>query len=258
MQFDKEAILKALKEDESFRYAVLGLLGIDKILQSIDENTKAIRALQEQVKSLDTRFIALQEQVRSLQEQVKSLQEQFIALQEQVKALQAQFVTLQEQVKSLQEQVRTLQAQFVSLEAQVNEHTKAIRELAIRINALGTRWGVVTEEAFRDSIKYLVEDLLKTYKVSKWVYYDAEGIVYGYPSLVDVDVLIRDTEHILVEFKSYVDRADVTELYRIGQLYEKANGIKPRLLMVASAIRRRAKELADQLGIACRGSVLDY
>ncbi|MEM1637251.1 MAG: DUF3782 domain-containing protein [Pyrobaculum sp.] len=209
MAFNKEAFLKALREDEEFRYAVLGLLGIDKILQSIDENTKAIKSLQEQV-------------------------------------------------KTLQKQVRTLQVQ-VSKHAKILEkHTKAIAELTSKINALGTRWGIVSEEAFRESIKYLVEDLLKAYKVSKWTYYDKDGTVYGHPSYVEVDVLVRDNEHILVEFKSYADKPDVAELYRIGQLYEKVSGVKPRLLIVASAIRKRAKELADQLEVECRGAVLDY
>ncbi|MEM1597804.1 MAG: DUF3782 domain-containing protein [Pyrobaculum sp.] len=209
MAFNKEAFLKALREDEEFRYAVLGLLGIDKILQSIDENTKAIKSLQEQV-------------------------------------------------KTLQKQVRTLQVQ-VSKHAKILErHTKAIVELTSKINALGTRWGVVSEEAFRESIKYLVEDLLRAYKVSRWTYFDKDGAVYGHPSYVEVDVLVRDNEHVLVEFKSYADKPDVAELYRIGKLYEKVSGVKPRLLIVASAIRKRAKELADQLEVECRGAVLDY
>jgi len=59
----------------------------------------------------------------------------------------------------------------------------------------------------------LVEDLLGAYKAKKWTYYDAEGLVYGHPSVVEADLLVRDGEHILVEFKSSADRADVGELY---------------------------------------------
>ena len=205
----KEEFLKLLREDVEFRYAVLGLLGIDEILRRIDDNTSAIRKLQEEVKSL------------------------------------------QEQVKSLQEQV----AKHSKV---LEEHSLAIRELVSKIHALGTRWGLVTEETFRESIKYLIEDLLKVYRVEKWIWYDSEGFVYGYPSWVEVDVLVRNSEHILVEFKSYADRSDISELYRIGQLYEKVTKIKPKLLIVASAIRKRAKELADKLGIECRGEILEY
>ena len=306
-QFRKEEFLRALREDEEFRYAVLGLLGIEKVLQSIEENTRAIRELQGQVKTLQEQVVSLQAQMAGLQQQVnentrairelqvqvnehtkaiKALQEQVVALQQQVnehtkaiKELQQQvnehtkaIKELQQQVnehtraiKELQQQVsehtkaiKELQEQVKVLQEQAIEHARAIRELASRIDALGARWGVVTEEAFRSSIKYLVEDLLKEYKVGKWTYFDSDGFVYGRPSVVDVDVLVRDGEHIVVEFKSYADRADIGELYRIGQLYEKINGVKPKLLLVASAIRKRAKELADELGIAYRGTTLEY
>ncbi len=41
-----------LREDVEFRYAVMGLLGIEEILRKISENTQAIRDLQKQVRDL--------------------------------------------------------------------------------------------------------------------------------------------------------------------------------------------------------------
>ncbi len=212
----REEFLKLLREDAEFRYAVLGLLGIEEVLKRIDENTGAIKSLQEQVAEHGRIIKGLQEQVGALVEQVAR-------------------------------HGRILE-----------EHSLAVRELTSRIHALGTRWGLVTEETFRESIKYLIEDLLKAYKVEKWIWYDGEGLVYGHPSWVEIDVLIRDGEHILVEFKSHADKSDMGELYRIGQLYEKTMKTKPKLLMVAPAIRKRAKELADKMGIEYRGEILEY
>ncbi len=212
----REEFLKLLREDAEFRYAVLGLLGIDEVLRRIDENTGAIKSLQEQVAE-HSRII-----------------------------------------KGLQEQVGVLVEQVARHGRILEEHSLAVRELASKIHALGTRWGLVTEETFRESIKYLIEDLLRAYKVEKWIWYDSEGLVYGHPSWVEIDVLIRDGEHILVEFKSTADKSDMGELYRIGQLYEKATKTKPKLLMVAPAIRKRAKELADNMGIEYRGEILEY
>jgi hypothetical protein len=150
---------------------------------------------------------------------------------------------LQEAVKGLQEAVKGLQ--------------EAVRDLSVRVDAIGVRYGVVTEEAFRSSIKYLVEDLLKLYKVERWVYYDSEGLVYGRPSVVEVDVFIRDREHVLVEYKAHADRSDVAELGNIGRLYERVTGVKPRLLLVAPTIRMRARSLAGELGVELRGSIVD-
>jgi hypothetical protein len=56
---------------------------------------------------------------------------------------------------------------------------------------------------------------------------DEEGVVYGYPAVVGVDIVVRDRWHILVEVRSGVSRADVAELYRLGRLYEKIHGVGP-------------------------------
>ncbi|MET1159499.1 MAG: hypothetical protein ABWW65_00925 [Thermoprotei archaeon] len=69
--------------------------------------------------------------------------------------------------------------------------------------------------------------------------------MYGHPSIIDVDVLVRDKEHIIVEYKAHADRSDVAGIHRIAQLYEKIKKIKPKALIVAPTITRRAKELAE-------------
>ena len=225
----KEEFLKLLREDVEFRYAVIGIIGLEEVIRRIDKNTEAILNLQEQV-------VKHSEVIRALQEQVKTLQGQVV---ESTKAI----LRLQEQVARHSEAILSLQ--------------RSIEKMVSSIQAIGTRYGVFTEEAFRESIKYLIGDLLKEYKVEKWIYYDEKGVVYGHPAIVEVDVLIKDREHILVGYKASTDRADVAELYRIGKLYEEVKGIRPRLLIVSPGIRKRAKELADELGIELRGNVLE-
>ena len=232
----KQEFLKLLKEDTEFRYAVLGYLGLDTIVKSIE-------SLQRQFREFQKEILALQKQVAEHSKAIRSLQEQ-------VKALQ-------EQVKILQEQVKNLQVEVKRHGEILEKHTHAIEKLTATINAIDTRYGVLTEEAFRESIKYLVQDLLKEYNVIKWTYYDEEGLVYAHPAVIDVDVLIRDKEHIIVEYKASVDKSDAAELYRIGKLYEKITKVKPKLLIVSPAIRKRAKELADKLKIECRGKILE-
>jgi len=211
----REELLRLLKEDEEFRYAVAGLLGFEEILKRIDKNTEAILKLQEQVAMYS----------RVIEEHTRA-------------------------IRSLQEQV----AEHSRI---IEEHSKAIEKLASSIQAIGMRYGVFSEEAFRAGLRHLVEDLLQVYRVDKWIYYDKNGIVYGHPSIVEVDMLVRDKEYILVEYKSMADRSDVAELYRIGKLFGEEEKIKPKLLMVVASIRKRAKELADTLGIEVRGQILD-
>ncbi|MDM7274603.1 MAG: DUF3782 domain-containing protein [Thermoprotei archaeon] len=159
------------------------------------------------------------------------MQKQFVVMQEQIAGLQKQFVALQEQVAGLQQQMVKLSG---------------------TIAALGMRYGVLTEEVFREAVRYLVEDLLKAYRVESWTYYDKDGRVFNAPSIVDVDVLVRDEEHVLVEYKAHIDRGDVAELFKIGELYAEVRKVKPKLLIVGPTATSRALKLAEELKVDVR------
>ena len=113
---------------------------------------------------------------------------------------------------------------------------------------LGARWGLLAEESFRAGVVGVVERYFGG-RVERWTHYDEEGFVFGFPSLVEVDMVISDKEHILVEIKSSVSRADVYEFWKVGQLYERIKGVKPRLAIVSPFVREEAKKLAKKLGI---------
>jgi hypothetical protein len=86
-------------------------------------------------------------------------------------------------------------------------------------------------------------------KVEKWVYYDSSGEVYGKPGVIEVDMVIKDGEHVLIEVKSSISRGDVYEFWRISELYKKVTGSIPRLVMVSPYVDGKARELAESLGI---------
>jgi len=87
------------------------------------------------------------------------------------------------------------------------------------LTAIAHRYGVLTEADFRDAMKYVIEETLKVAKAEKWIYEDKEGSVYGYPAVIEVDLVVKDKEHILVGIKSRVAKGDIAELYRISKLY---------------------------------------
>lgn len=51
------------------------------------------------------------------------------------------------------------------------------------LDALGARWGLMAESAFREGLKGVLE---KEYglAVEKWTAFDDEGVVYGLPGVV--------------------------------------------------------------------------
>ena len=124
-----------------------------------------------------------------------------------------------------------------------------MRETRRVVLVIAHRFGVLTEEAFREAMRFVVEEVFGVAKVEKWVYRDEDGFVYGYPSVVEVDVLVRDGEHVLLEIKSRVSKADVSEAYRIGKLYERVEGRKPRVALLGGFIDPEARRLAKRLGV---------
>ena len=157
---------------------------------------------------------------------------------EEIKRLREDFNRQQRQIEGLMEEIKRLREDFNRLS----------ERLDFKISALGARWGLMSERAFREGLRLIVEKYFGG-TVRRWVYYDERGFVYGKPSEIDVDVLVRDKEHLLIEVKAHVDKGDVAEFYRKGLLYEEVNGVRPRLIIISPFVRQRAMSLAAKLGI---------
>jgi hypothetical protein len=172
----KSRILRLLREDEEFRYAVAGLIGLEEILKRLDRH-------------------------------------------------EAELVKLREDM------IRGFEL--------VERH----------ISALGARWGLMAEDAFRESLRGLLEKELG-FRIERWRAYDDMGIVFGYPSEVEVDVTVSDEKLILIEVSSHVRASDVLQFKRKAELYERKTGRRlDRLIMVMPYIDEKALEAAKQLGI---------
>ncbi|WP_148682853.1 PD-(D/E)XK nuclease family protein [Pyrobaculum ferrireducens] len=127
-----------------------------------------------------------------------------------------------------------------------------IRKLSIQITALGARWGVWSEEAFREGVRELLREA--GYVVERWTYFDDKGQIYGYPSEVELDVVVKNGVTILVEITSAVRRGDLPYVKRKVELYEKVSGRRvERVLLVSPFIHDKnpdfVRALARSLGI---------
>ncbi len=112
------------------------------------------------------------------------------------------------------------------------------RILQIRLDALGARWGLLNEEAFREGVRSILREA--GFKVDKWIYMDEKGVVYGHPSTIDLDILIRNNTVIAVEITSSIRRGDYIYVKRKAELYEKVEGRKPaKIIMVTPYIDDR-------------------
>ena len=148
------------------------------------------------------------------------------------------------EIKLLRQESNKRMEQFEqSMKELRQDFNKRMEQFDIKLSALGRRWGYGTEAAIRNALKGLYEEKFKV-KVERWEYYDSEGLVFGAPSMIDVDVAITNSEHTLIEIKAHVGKSDVAELLRIGELYEKVTKVKPSLVFITPFIDDKALDFA--------------
>ena len=204
-------MLRLLKEDEEFRYAVAGYLGLSEILKKMSE----------------------------LEERMDKHFEELVRLREDMNELKKETNLLREETNNLRMETNRLREDMML----------GFEKLDRRISALGARWGIESESSFRNGLKGIIEKELN-YKVEQIKVYDSEGIVYGYPSEIEIDLSIYNEKIILVEVSSHVRRSDVSAFKRKATLYEKLVKKKvDRLVFITPFIDESAKADCKKLGI---------
>ncbi|MEM1653230.1 MAG: DUF3782 domain-containing protein [Ignisphaera sp.] len=225
----KSEFLRLLKEDEEFRYAIAGLIGFGEVLKRLDRHEEELKRLREDF------LVFVKEQEKRWEENNRRWEENNKRWEEAYKRFEA-----------IENELRALREDFNRLHESV---TMKMNSFERKLMALGARWGIESEEAFREGMRGIVEKILGVARTGRWIYRDEAGEVYGYPSIVEVDLAIKDDVHILVEVKSSVSKGDVAVFWRIGKLYEKVARVKPKLVIVSPYVDEKAVELATNLGI---------
>jgi len=121
--------------------------------------------------------------------------------------------------------------------------------IEMRLMSIGSRWGLINEEAVREGIR----DLLRSvgYSVEKWIWFDSTGYVYGHPSTIDLDIVIKDSLVIAIEITSSVKRGEPLYLKKKVELYEKVSGRRAsKIMMIAPYIAdRNPDEISTSLAL---------
>ena len=240
----KDEFLALLERDKEFRYAVAGFLGLEEILKRLDRHEEQLVKLREdfnrKCEEDSKRFLSIESEIAKLREDMV-----------------AGFKRHDEEIVKLREDMNKFREDMVAGFKRHDKEIAKLREDMVRgfelverhISAIGARWGIMSEEAFREGLKGLLEKEFKL-KVEKWVGFDGDGLVYGYPSQVEVDVAIHNKKIVLVEVKSHIRASDVYIFKRKAKLYMKLTGKKPdKLLIITPYTENKALEAAEKLGV---------
>ncbi|MEM3929991.1 MAG: DUF3782 domain-containing protein [Candidatus Korarchaeum sp.] len=265
----KRKFLDLLREDEEFRFAVAGYLGLDETLRSLrlvqeelaklrEDMTAGFRRHDEELAKLWSELAKLREDMtagfRRHDEELAKLWSELAKLRED---MTAGFRRHDEELAKLWSELAKLREDMTAGFRRHDEELAKLREDMMRgfelverhIAALGARWGILSEEAFRQGLKGLLERSFNV-KVESWKGYDSEGYVFRRPSEVELDVAITDEQVILVEISSHVRRSDIYNFKSKADFYTMKTGRVPsRLLVVTPFADEDAVKAAEELGI---------
>jgi hypothetical protein len=213
-------------------------------------------ALEERVDRLEGRVDRLEEALIRLAEAQARTEERVARLEEAVGRLAEAQARTEERVARLEEaQIRTeerlarLEEAQIRTEEQMRELARAVTDLRatthMQLTALGARWGIRSEAAFRQAVAYFMDKAgLIT---ERFRAFDQEGQVFGWPATVEIDIMVRDGSLTVVEVKSSLSEADVALAERKAQFASQQLGRPLReKILVSPFLDRKARALARE------------
>jgi len=251
----KQLILETLKTDPTVKYEILGWVteqfvpkvDLNKVLEEIrisrEYSEKRFEAVDKRFEAVDKRFEAVDKRFEAINKRFEAVDKRFEEQAAEIKALR------EDTNKRFDEQREYMDNRFNAVDKHFEEQDKTIKKIDNKLGALGSRWGIMAESAFREGLISIVEDIFDG-NIEKWRTFDETGIVYGHSCEVELDIVISNGKLIAGEIKSSVNKSEVAAFKRIVQLYEKETNNKPdRAVIITPFVDDKAKELADKLGI---------
>lgn len=87
-------------------------------------------------------------------------------------------------------------------------------------------------------------------QVVRYEDFDLEGMVFGRPEQIELDVIIHNGDIILCEIKSSISKSEMHVFYRKKEYYENKHNLRENRAMVITPMTETlALKVAEQLGI---------
>ena len=233
-----EYLPRIIKEQPEIRIALWDMLS-DKFAPK-EKTEDRFEKLLEQIRVQEEKLL---ERMRVQEEKSdRKFEQVFKKLEENDRKFERIFKKLEENDKKFKENDK-------KFEAMLNEIRNVDRRIDRTIGALGARWGLSTEHAFREAIRSVLRDFTDT-KVERYLGFDNEGTVFGGPEQVEIDVVIQNGKLCVMEIKSSASKGDVYVFDRKAAFYEKETGKKAdRKIIVSPMFEPGAQKVAGNLEI---------
>jgi hypothetical protein len=153
------------------------------------------------------------------------------------------------QNRKWEENQQEIKALGKRLDDSFEEIKKLSRKHDSTIGALGARWGLASEQSFRNALKGILETSFGV-EVVNIVEYDDGGEVFGRPDQIELDLLIKNGVLIICEIKSSMSKPDMYIFEKKVRFYQRRHQRQAdRKLVISPMVAPKAVETAKDLGI---------
>ena len=180
----------------------------------------------------------------------EKFEQQRVEFRQEMKAIredsEQQRVEFRQEMKAIREESNQLREESRASRAYLDNELKRFHHT---VQGLGARWGLMSEEAFRNGLAAILTDELG-FRVERYEGYDDSGSVFGQPEQVEMDVIIRNGLVVAIEIKSSVTRGDLALFQRKIAFFEQTENVTVnRRLFISPFVDPNAVGLAARMGI---------
>ena len=276
----REIVFKQLpgiiRTDPEIRQALIDLTGdryadrertgdrIDRVLDELKaDRERSDQRWREALKRWDKndqKWSQNEERWRKVEQQWRENEERWRKVEQQWRENERRWLKVEQKWQGNEERWRENERRWLENDRRWRENQKTTdrilnkleqidRRHATSIGALGARWGLRSEAAWRNGLKAILESSFNV-TVERFQDFDYDGVVFGRPDQIELDVIIHNGDVILCEIKSAMTKANLYAFWRKTQFYEKVHDRRVnRKLCITPYIEDRAAEVAQELDI---------
>ena len=231
-----EELPRLLAQSPAFRHQLIGIMA--EVFVRKDELKQVLDAIKLLREDFNKRF----------EEHSKRIEEMSFRLEEHSKRLEEMSLRLEEHSNYIAQLIKRQEEHSERINELMKRQDQGTKRLESAIGGLGARWGIMSEDSFREGLKGILKEL--GLKVERYIDYDTEGTVFGRPEQIELDIVIKDSITLLAEIKFSISREEIYAFQRKVEFYERKKGIKvTRKAVISPFVDPRARPIAERLNI---------
>jgi len=166
-----------------------------------------------------------QQKLTEAQQRTELIVEQLAAAQQRTELRVEELAIGQQKLTEAQQRTELRVEELAVSHKRLEERMESgFKSLSDQISALGGRWGIYNEGTFRATIQGVLKNV--------------QGVTVqeGFYGERQVDLIIRNGEHIILEITSRMHFKDIEKLYRSANDYRGKTGVEPKLMVATSYV----------------------